>query len=377
MRRRIVLGVVALLVLGVVLQGARVAGWLGGASGDDLVVTADFVDTTGLYVGNQVTYLGVPIGSVVAVDPRGASMRVVMHLRPGTQVPADAGAEILQSSLVTDRYVELGPAYTGGPTLASGAHISTAHTRSPAGVDEIATAIDNLVTALNGNLRSGHGTLGSGLGTLLATTARALRGNGTALRSALANGQGALQVLTSKDAALTQVSDDLRELVDVLARRDARIRTFTRQSDATLGVLAGQSGEIVATMKALDRLTALGTGFLRRNAGVLGQDLAGMDDIVAIVRKHQASLAEAFDDMPTLAQNYAQAYDWKTQRLRVQFSFAAGPFSSLFRAHTCQLFAAALPGAASFCDALDNPNGTGLLDGILDGLYSSLPGNTP
>ncbi|GAB3852335.1 MCE family protein [Nocardioides maradonensis] len=377
MRRRVVLGVVALLLLGGVLQGARVAGWLGGTPGDDLVVTADFVDTTGLYVGNQVTYLGVPVGTVVDVEPRGASMRVVLHLQPGTQVPADAGAEILQSSLVTDRYVELGPAYTGGPTLASGAHITAAHTRSPAGVDEIATAIDNLVKALNGNLRTGRGTLGSGLGTLLATTAKALRGNGTALRSALSNGQGALQVLTSKDAALTQVSNDLRGLVDVLARRDRRIRTFTRQSDATLGVLAGQSGEIAATMKALDRLSVLGSAFLRRNAGVLGQDLAGVDDIVGIVRRHQASLAEAFDDMPTLAQNYAQAYDWKTQRLRVQFSFAAGPFSSLFRAHTCQLFAAALPGAAAFCDALDNPDGTGLLDGILDGLYNSLPGNTP
>lgn len=376
MRRRIILGVVALLVLGGVLQGARVAGWLGGAAGDDLVVTADFVDTTGLYVGNQVTYLGVPIGTVVDVEPRGATMRVVMHLQPDTEVPADAGAEILQSSLVTDRYVELGPAYTGGPTLASGAHIAAAHTRSPAGVDEIATAIDNLVKALNGDLRTGRGTLGAGLGTLLATTARTLRGNGTALRAALSQGQGALRVLTSKDAALTQVSSDLRRLVDVLARRDRRIRTFTHQSDATLGVLAGQSGQMVATMRALDQLTVLGTRFLRRNAGVLGKDLAGMDDIVGIVRRHQASLAEAFDDMPTLAQNFARAYDWKTQRLRVQFSFAAGPFSTLFRAHTCQLFAAALS-AATLCDALDNTGGTGLLDGILDGLYNSLPGGTP
>lgn len=378
MKRRIIIGVVALLVLGGVLQSARLAGWLGGADPGDLVVTADFVDTTGLYVGNEVTYLGVPIGTVVDVEPHGASMRVVMHLQPDTEVPADAGAEILQSSLVTDRYVELGPAYAGGPTLASGANIAAAHTRSPAGVDEIATAIDNLVKALNGNLRSGgKGTLGAGLGTLLATTARTLHGNGTALRSALSEGQGALQVLTSKDAALTQVSNDLRRLVDVLARRDRRIRTFTRQSDATLGVLSGQSGQIVATMKALDRLTVLGSSFLRRNGDVLGKDLAGMDDIVGIVRRHQASLAEAFDDMPTLAQNFAQAYDWRTKRLRVQFSFAAGPFSSLFRAHTCQLFAAALPGGASLCAALDNPDGTGLLDGILDGLYNSLPGNTP
>lgn len=378
MRRRIVLGVVAALLLAGLVQGARVAGWLGGADPGDLVVSADFTDTTGLYVGNEVTYLGVPIGSVVDVEPRGASMRVVMHLAPDTRVPADAGAEILQASLVTDRYVELGPAYEGGPTLASGARIGITHTRSPAGVDEIATAVDNLVKALNGTLQTGgRGTLGDGVGRLLATTARALRGNGTALRSALSEGQGALEVLTTRDTALTQVSEDLRELVDVLARRDRRIRTFTHRTDATLGVVAGQSGQLAATMKALDRLTSLGTAFLRRNAGVLGKDLAGMNDIVGIVRAHQASLAEAFDDMPTLAQNYAQAYDWKTRRLRVQFSFAAGPFSSIFRAHTCELFAAALPGGTAICDQLGNAQGTGPLDGILDGLFDSLPGNLP
>lgn len=369
----VVIGVVALVA--VLLSGA---GLLGGKDDGDLVVNADFADTTGLYVGNEVTYLGVPIGHVAEVQPRGASMRVVMHVDPGTRLPADAGAEILQSSLVTDRYVELGPAYEGGPTLASGTTITAAHTRSPAGVDEIATAVDNLVKALDGSLGAGgKGTLGDGLGKLLSTTARVLRGNGDALRSALSNGQGALEVLTSKDTAITRVSNDLRRLVDVLAARDRRIRTFTHRSDATLGVLDGQRGEIVATMRALDRLTALGSRFLRRNAGVLGKDLAGMSDIVAIVRRHQGSLAETFDDMPLAAQNYARAYDWKTQRLRVQFSFAAGPFSSLFRVHTCQLFAAAFPGGSKICSALVREDGTGLLDGLLDGLYNSLPGGLP
>lgn len=369
---------VVVLLAAAAFQGARLAGVLGGAGPGDLVVSADFADTTGLYVGNEVTYLGVPVGRVVAVEPRGASMRVVMHLDPGTRVPADAGAEILQSSLVTDRYVELGPAYAGGPALASGAVIGAAHTRSPAGVDEIAGAVDDLVKALDGSLGpAGRGTLGDGLGRLLATTARALRGNGDALRSALSNGQDALAVLTSRDAAITRVSDDLSALVDVLAARDRRIRTFTHRTDATLAVLDAQRGQLLATLRALDRLTTLGSRFLRRNAGVLGKDLAGMADVVALAHRREGSIAEAFDDMPLLAQNYARAYDEKTQRLRVQFAFSAGPFSSLFRAHTCQLFAAALPGGSTVCSALLRNDGTGLLDGILDGLYDALPGGIP
>ena len=130
-------------------------------------------------------------------------------------------------------------------------------------------------------------------------------------------------------------------------------------------------------MRALSRLTTLGSRFLRRNAGVLGKDLAGMNDLVSIVRRHQGSLAEAFDDMPLLAQNYARAYDWRTQRLRVQFSFNVGPFSSLFRAHTCQLFAKALPGGSRICTALLGNDGTGLLGGILDSLFHAIPGGIP
>ena len=202
-------------------------------------------------------------------------------------------------------------------------------------------------------------------------------GNGPALRSALSDGQSALEVIDDRRDALTRVSTDLADLVDVLAKRDRRIRTFTHQAGATLDVLDGQRSQLVATMRALDTLTRLGSRFLRRNAGVLGSDLAGMQDIVHLVRQHQSSLAEAFDVMPLGAQNYARAYDWKTQRLRVQFAFSAGQFSSLFRAHSCALFAAALPGGSGLCDALFTTDGTGFLDGLLDGLYDAIPGGIP
>ncbi|GAB2983539.1 MCE family protein [Nocardioides montaniterrae] len=376
MRRRILVAVVVALVAALAVQGAHVAGWLRGDDPSALVVRADFIDTTGLYVGNEVTYLGVHIGRVVEVEPHGASMTVVMHLDPGTQLPRDAGAEILQSSLVTDRYVEIGPAYTGGPTLADGAHIAASHTRSPAGVDEIASSIDRLVKAVDGSLGGGPG--GSGVARMLAATARTLRGNGGALRDALSGGQGALEVLTSKRDALNRVSHDLLALVNVLDRRDARIRTFTRQSDATLGVLSAQRGEIVSTIRALSQLTRLAGGFLRRNGDVLGADLKGIDQLVSLVHANQASLGEAWDVMPAGAQNMVRAYDWKLQRMRVALSFNAGPFSGIVRSHACQVLTDALAIATGTCDSLVQPNGGGSLDPLLDSLlFGALPGAVP
>jgi phospholipid/cholesterol/gamma-HCH transport system substrate-binding protein len=370
MSRRVLLAVLAAVVLvAIALSGARLAG----DDPDDLVVTADFADTTGVYVGNEVTYLGVRIGEIVRIDPRGTTMRVVMHLDPDTRVPRDAGAEILQGSLVTDRYVELGPAWTKGPVLRTGAHIDVTHTRSPATVDEVARAIDDLVVALD------SGPKGKGLGDLLATTAGALKGNGSHLRAALAESRDALATINAKDGDLTAVTENLLRLTTTLGDRDAMLRTFTRAAADTGGVLADQREQLLATLDSLDDLTRLADRFLKDNGDVLGDDLAGLADVVAVVRGRQDSLSEAFDVMPTMAENFGRAYDWDLGRLRVQFAFSAGPFAAMFRDHTCRVFATALAGdgGARLCGLLFTGQGTGILDPVLDGLYDALPGAFP
>lgn len=373
--RLLLAGLVLALVAAAALSGARL---VGGDDPEDLVVTADFVDTTGVYVGNDVTYLGVKVGEIVRIDPRGTTMRVVLRLSPDTRVPADAGAEILQGSLVTDRFIELGPAWDGGPTLRDGAHIEASHTRAPATVDEIATAVDDLVQALDGTLGKNNPN-GKGLGDVLATTARALDGNGPHLRAALAESRDALALLNTKDADLTAVSKNLVALVTTLAERDRALRTFTRAAADTGGVLADQREELVATLDSLDELTRLADRFLKDNGDVLGDDLAGLADVVGIVRRHQDSLEEAFDTMPTMAENFARAYDWDLGRLRVQFAFSAGPFAAMFRDHTCRVFATTLLGETGTraCALLFNGQGTGVLDPILDGVYNGLPGAIP
>lgn len=376
--RRTVLGALAAaLVVALAVSGLRLLGWLGGEDPEAMVVTAEFEDTTGVYVGNDVTYLGVTVGEIVEVEPHGTTMQVVLHLEPGTRIPRDAGAEILQGSLVTDRFIELGPAWDGGPTLASGARIDTDHTRSPATVDEIARSIDDLVLALDAGLGEGGG--GAGLGEVLSSTATALKGNGPHLRRALAESRDALEVVNAKDADLSAVTADLVELVTALGERDRQLRTFTSAAADATGVLADQREELVATLDSLDRLTRLTNAFLKDNGDVLGEDLAGIADVVDVVRENQDSLEEAFDVMPTMAENFARAYDWDLGRLRVQFAFSAGPFSAAFRDHTCRVFAQTLAGelGKNLCGVLFTGDGKGALDPLLDGLYDGLPGGFP
>jgi len=73
-----------------------------------------FVATVGLQPGSDVRILGVRVGEVVAVTPQGRTVTVDLRYDATYDVPADAQAVIVPPSVVSDRYVQLAPAYTAG-----------------------------------------------------------------------------------------------------------------------------------------------------------------------------------------------------------------------------------------------------------------------
>ena len=353
------------VVLALVVVAAGLV-WHARGGAEPTRLSADFEDTTGLYVGNDVEYLGVPVGHITSIERRGTTMRVHMEIDGDHPLPADAGAEILQSSLVTDRYVEVGPAYTGGDVLPDDAVIPTERTRAPATIDEIGRSISSLVRALDRPTPGGRD-----LGDLISVGADALDGNGARARRALVAGEKALHTVNDKAGAIRDVTHGLADLVDALADRDTTIRRFARSVATSSHVLADQRGDLVETLDSLARLGVLVNRFTAHNRAVVSDDLHHALTLAKVVRKRQDQLAEAFDTMPTLAQNLAQAYDTKRQRLRVQFSTNTGPFSSVFRAQQCKNLPIPL------CSALFQSDKTGLLDPLLELIGSFIPGDVP
>ena len=84
-------------------------------------VIAYFPSAVGLYPGDDVRVVGVPVGKIDAIEPRASDVKVTMTVRDGVKVPADARALIIAPNLVSARFVQLTPAYTGGQVLADGA----------------------------------------------------------------------------------------------------------------------------------------------------------------------------------------------------------------------------------------------------------------
>ncbi|MEU6587578.1 MlaD family protein, partial [Nocardia sp. NPDC046763] len=107
------------------------AGWLVYGLVSDIGkkhVTAYFPSTNGLYAGDEIRVLGVKVGRIDSIDPGKDRVTVKMTVDRGVDVPADAKAIIISPSLVSARFIQLAPAYTGGVKMADGASIPVERT---------------------------------------------------------------------------------------------------------------------------------------------------------------------------------------------------------------------------------------------------------
>jgi len=106
-------------------------------------ITAYFANSNGIYSGDNVVILGVPVGKVDKIEPEPTRVKVSFWIDADYQTPADAKAVVLSPNLVTARAIELTPAYTDGPQLQDGAVIPQERTAVPV---EFASALNSFTS---------------------------------------------------------------------------------------------------------------------------------------------------------------------------------------------------------------------------------------
>ncbi|MDT7547954.1 MAG: phospholipid/cholesterol/gamma-HCH transport system substrate-binding protein, partial [Actinomycetota bacterium] len=94
-------------ILGLSYTGVRYAGLGRFFQDQGYVVSADFVDSGGIFKGAEVTNRGVPQGKVVSLNLQKDGVRVGLRMRPGTHIPKDVKAFVGNRSAVGEQYVDL------------------------------------------------------------------------------------------------------------------------------------------------------------------------------------------------------------------------------------------------------------------------------
>jgi len=304
-RRRLLRAGVVVMVLAVVAGAMAAAGVRAFGGPDGPHVTAYFDRTVGVYKGSDVRVLGVKVGTVEAVHPQGRQVEVTLRLDHGVKVPATAGAVVVAPSVVADRYVQLTPAYTGGPLMKDHDAIPAARTATPVEVDQLYDSITRLSTALGPDGANATGALSR----LLDTGAQNLDGNGKAIGDSIAQLGAASKTLDGHSGDLFATLSYLQSFTTMLKNNDGKVKDATDQLSTVTGFLAEDKQNLGGALQQLS--TALGQvkTFIEDNRGRLKTSISRLAPITQTLADQRASLAELLDTAPLAADNLLNAYD--------------------------------------------------------------------
>jgi phospholipid/cholesterol/gamma-HCH transport system substrate-binding protein len=300
---RIVSRVVLPLVLLALVVVSAVTFLLGG--GHVKTLTAEFPRTVSIYEGSEVRVLGVPVGKIDSVTPSGTDVVVTMHYDADVHIPADAHAVIVSPSIVGDRFVQLTPAYTGGPVLADGSTLTQDRTAVPLELDQIYSSLDDLSVALGPNGANRKGALTD----LLDTTARNFGGQGAEFHRTIQSFSRLSGTLADNKDQLFGSVRELEGFVHTLARHDHTVRSFNDSLAKVSHLLSGERGDLAASLHNLGTAMRQVSAFVRDNRQILGRNITGLDRVTQILVKQRAALAETLRDAPLALNNLLLTYN--------------------------------------------------------------------
>ncbi|MET9325366.1 MlaD family protein [Tsukamurella sp. NPDC003166] len=138
---------ISLIAAAAALVAATVPTAIGTAAAASTTQCAYLADGIGLYPNNDVTQMGVKIGSVRTVEPNGDGVKVTFDVS-GRTLPATVKAVTRSTSILADRSLELVGNYSSGATLSPGTCITRDRTATPKSISETTSAATRLVDSV-------------------------------------------------------------------------------------------------------------------------------------------------------------------------------------------------------------------------------------
>ena len=277
-------------------------------------ITATFPSAVGISQGTDVRILGITVGSVDKVVPMGETVEVELHVRRGIEVPADAKAVQVTPSVIPDRNIQLVPAYAGGPTMESGAHIPLDRTATPVEVDKLYASVQELTEALGPDGANKDGSLDR----FLATSADTLGGNGAALGRSIDELSTAATTLADSSQDISDTVVNLQSFVTMLAENDAQVRNFNTQMATFNSTVAGQREDLQGALAELSYALADVARLVRDNQDVIRSNADRLASLSQITADQRGDIEEILKTAPLALANLINAYDAESGTLSMR-----------------------------------------------------------
>jgi phospholipid/cholesterol/gamma-HCH transport system substrate-binding protein len=256
-------------------------------------VTAQFQNVVDLVPQSAVRVNDVAVGRVTRIWlPKGSwTANVTMLVNGAIRLPANAIAQVTQSSLLGEQYVALSAAPGIAPQgqLRSGAVIPVTRTTTNATVEEVLGALSLLL--------NGGGI--SQLHTITVQLDAALTGNEPQIRSMLTRLDALLANLNSHKQDIENALDGLDSLSATLAARDRQISTTLDSLTPGLQVLNDERAQLVTMLQSLQNLTGVTVSTINAGQASLVRNLQALEPTLQELSNAGANLPDALQVLLT------------------------------------------------------------------------------
>ena len=296
LRYATVIALVAVLVGGVYVLSS---------TGNNRSIVGYFTSAVGLYPGDQVRVLGVPVGQVDTIEPRPSDVKITMSVSKDVKIPKDAKAIVLSPNLVSARFIQLTPAYTGGAELPDGGSIGLNRTGVPVEWDEVKESLTQLAAQLGPTTGSMQGPLGQAIN----QAADTLNGKGESFHDALRELSQAAGRLGDSRSDIFGTVKNLQVLVDALSASNEQIVQFAGSVASVSQVLADSSRHLDNTLGTLNKALSDVRGFLHENNSTIIDTVNNLNDFAKTLSDQSDNIEQVLHVAGPGIANFYNIYD--------------------------------------------------------------------
>jgi phospholipid/cholesterol/gamma-HCH transport system substrate-binding protein len=299
----------ARIALAVTLVAVVVAGMVvvlrGGVTAARNVVTAYFENSNGLFAGDDVMILGVPVGRIDSIEPQPQRVKITFWFDAQYPVPADVRAVILSPQLVTGRAIQLTPAYSDGPVMGDDAVIPQERTAVPVSWDDFRVQLEKLTRTLQPTEPGGV----SEMGAFINTVADNLRGEGANIRDALIKLSQTFSTLGDHSDDIFTTVKNLSTLVSALHNNTDLLRQLNQNMAAASELVANDPDEVGRAIADLHGLAVDVREFVADNRESIGTTSDKLTSISNALVESLDDIKQALHVAPTTLANFNAIYE--------------------------------------------------------------------
>ena len=237
MTRGVRVRLLAFLVLsavGIVYVASSFLGLTDRVLGRGLTIEATLPSSGGLFTGSEVTYRGVKVGKVSAMDVTRKGLRVRIGLEDGTRIPLDTKMHVHNLSAVGEQYLDFEPPDDKPPYAKAGDVIHGDASSLPTSEEVLLTQMNSLVSSVDRN----------DLSTVIGEAGTMFRGTANPLQRMVDSGSQFVDAAAaSSDDTITLLNTG-RTVLQTQADHEKDIQTFARGLADLTGTLRTSDKDI-------------------------------------------------------------------------------------------------------------------------------------